>query len=293
MASTADRQTLHSLSVRGTTIEYTDSGGDGEPVLLVHAGVFSAWFVPLVAGAALEGLRVIRLVRAGYTSSRAPTAHLTLADHAAHAAALLDHLGVPTAHIVGHSSGSAIVIQLGLDRPDRVRSLVLSEPPLIGPLADPRDLEFLQAAVGQMLGGAMAAANSGDVPTAFDSFMSVICGPDYREVLRDALGPDGVAHAEQQSRFFFADEIPAVEQWRFDAQVAARLRAPVLLVQGGTSAPPVHRLVAHLAAMLPDAEIATIDGDNHLLPLRSPDALGHLIAQFAHAHSTATDEAPR
>jgi hypothetical protein len=37
------------------------------------------------------------------------------------------------------------------------------------------------------------------VPTAFDSFMSVIRGPDYREVLRAALGPDSVAHAEQQS----------------------------------------------------------------------------------------------
>jgi pimeloyl-ACP methyl ester carboxylesterase len=283
---------LHSLAVRGTTIEYTDSGGDGEPVLLVPAGVFGAWFVPLVASPELEGLRVIRLVRAGYTC-HAPTAHLTLADHAAHAAALLDHLGIPTAHVVGHSSGSVIAMQLGLDRPDLVGSLVLCEPPLIGPLADPRDLEFLHAAVGQMLGGAMAAANSGDVPTAFDSFMSVICGPDYREVLRAALGPDGVARAEQESRFFFADEIPAVEEWRFDAQVAAGLRAPVLLVQGGTSPPPVHRLVAHLAAMLPDAEIATIDGDNHLLPLRSPDALGRLIAQFAHAHSTATDQAPR
>jgi pimeloyl-ACP methyl ester carboxylesterase len=175
-------------------------------------------------------------------------------------------------------------MQLGLDRPDLVTSLVLSEPPLIDPLVDPQDLDFLHAAVGEMLGAAMAAANGGDVASGFDSFMSVICGPDYREVLRAELGSDGLARAEQESRFFFADELPAILEWRFDAQAAAGLRAPVLLVQGGTSAPQVHRLVGHVAAMLPNAEIATIDGDNHLLPLRSPDALGRLIATFSQRH---------
>ena len=173
---------------------------------------------------------------AGYTSGPAPTAHLTLADHAAHAAALLDHLGIQTAHIVGHSSGSAIVMQLGLDRPDLVTSLVLSEPPLIDPLADPADLEFLHTVVGPMIGSAVAAADGGDVAAAFDTFMSVICGPDYRSVLHDALGPEGLAQAEQESRFFFADEIPAIMQWRFDEHTATGLRAQVLLVQGGASA---------------------------------------------------------
>ena len=286
--STSERA-MQKLVVDGATIEYADSGGAGEVILLVPAGVFGAGFVPLAASPELEGSRVIRLVRAGYTSGPAPTAHLTLADHAAHAAALLDHLGIQTAHIVGHSSGSAIVMQLGLDRPDLVTSLVLSEPPLIDPLADPADLEFLHTVVGPMIGSAVAAADGGDVAAAFDTFMSVICGPDYRSVLHDALGPEGLAQAEQESRFFFADEIPAIMRWRFDEHTATGLRAPVLLVQGGASAPPVHRLVANVAAMLPHAEIATIDGEDHLLPLRSPTALGHVIAAFSQRHpATAT-----
>ncbi len=60
-----------------------------------------------------------------------------------------------------------------------------------------------------------------------------------------------------------------------------------LLVQGGASPPPVYRLVARLAAMLPDAQVASVDGEDHLL-LRSPDVLGRLVAEFVRVHRTTT-----
>jgi pimeloyl-ACP methyl ester carboxylesterase len=227
------------------------------------------------------------MLRAGYASGPAPAGHVTIADHAAHCALLLDTLGIDRAHILAHSSGSVIAMQLALDRPDLVGSLILSEPPLIACLAAPDDLEFLGAAVGPVIGGALAAAAGGDVAAAFELFMGVICGPDYRNVLRAALGPDGLARAEQDSRYFFADEIAAATEWGFDQEAAAAIRQPVLLVQGGASPPPVHRLVAHLAAMMPDTEVATIDGDDHLLPLRNPAALGRLAAEFCRRHRAA------
>ena len=48
-----------------------------------------------------------------------------MADHAADAAALLDHLGV--AHVIGHSSGAAAAAQLAVDEPNRVATLGLLE----------------------------------------------------------------------------------------------------------------------------------------------------------------------
>jgi pimeloyl-ACP methyl ester carboxylesterase len=281
---------LIALPVDGTTgIDYSDGGGEGEPILLVHAGVFGAWFAPLAADSTLNDFRVIRMLRAGYASGPAPAGHVTVADHAAHSAVLLDTLGIDHAHILGHSSGCVIALQLALDRPDLVGSLILSEPPLIACLAAPDDLEFLRTAVGPVVGGAVAAAAGGDVAAAFEQFMGIICGSDYRNVLRAALGPDSLARAEQDSRFFFADEISAVMEWRFDEEAAAAIRHPVLLVQGGASPPAVHRLVAHLAAMLPDTEVATIDGDDHLLPLRNPAALGRFVGEFCRRHRAAAD----
>lgn len=277
--------TLTSMAVPGTTVEYVDHGGSGEPILLIHAGVFGAWFEPLAADPALEGFRVIRMLRAGYTGGPAPAEHLGIADHARHAAAVLEALDATPAHVVAHSSGTVIALQLALDRPELVRSLVLSEPPLLDALVAPEDVELLHTQLRPVIGGAMAAAGAGDIPAAYDAFMGAVCGPDHRSVFAAVLGAGAVPRAEQDARFFFADEVRAMGDWTFDADVARRVQSPVLLVQGGTSAPPVHRLVAHLAALLPDAEVATVDGDNHLLPLRSPAALGHLVADFTRRHA--------
>jgi pimeloyl-ACP methyl ester carboxylesterase len=291
VAITTNHATLHSMAIGGTTVEYVDHGGDGPPVLLVHAGVFGAWFEPLAADPTLAGLRVIRMLRAGYTSGPAPTGHLSIADHSRHAATLLETLGATPAHVVAHSSGTVIALQLALDRPELVRTLVLSEPPLLDPLAAPEDLELLHTQLGPVIGGAVAAAAAGDVAAAFAAFMSALCGPDHERVLTAALGAGALPRAVQDAGFFFADEVRAATEWAFDDGSARRIHQPVLLVQGGASVPPVHRVVARLAARLPNAEVATIDDDDHLLPLRSPAALGHLIEAFTRRHSTATRSA--
>jgi pimeloyl-ACP methyl ester carboxylesterase len=263
-------------------LAYTDSGGAGEPMLLMHAGAFAGWFVPLATDPALGGYRVIRLTRAGYTAAPAP-AGLTVADHAGHAAELLRRLGTGPAHVVAHSSGTPIALQLGLDHPELVRTLCLSEPPLIDALTDPADHEALRAALGPAIGVAMSATARGDRSAAFDAFMSAVCGPHYRRAMTDALGAGAVEEAERSSGYFFTGEMPAVNAWAFDP---ARLTVPVLLVQGGASPQPVHRMIAHLAALIPGATTTTIDGADHLLPLTAPGELARVVAAFARRATT-------
>lgn len=271
---------MNTTKIDGVTIGWTDTGA-GDATLLVHAGVFGAWFEPLATR--LPG-RVIRMLRAGYTGGEVPREPLDLTGHAAHAAALLDRLGTGPATVVSHSSGCAIALQLALDRPDLVARLVLSEPPLVDELVDPADLPEVGATVGAALGGAMAAAARGDIPAAFDAFNAAVCGRDYRAVLTDVLGEDGLVRAEHDAEFFFTNEVPAIGRWT--PPDPARVTAPALLVQGAASPGPTHRLVARLAAALPDARVATIEGANHLLPLTHPTELAHAICdlQIADSH---------
>lgn len=268
-------------------VTWTDRGC-GELVLLVHAGVFGAWFDPLAD--ALTGCRVVTVRRAGYTDGPAPDRPVEIADHAAHLARLLEHLDAGPATVVGHSSGSAVVMQLALDRPDLVHGLVLCEPPLIDALADPADLETVHAILGPAVGAAMGAAHAGDLPAAFAAFMTAVCGPGHRDVLLAALGADGLARAVDGSGFFFVDELPAMGRWAVDP---ARITTPTLLVQGGESPAATQHLVARLAGTIPGARVATIEGDDHLLPLRSPAALARLVdTALAGGDRTVQDVSP-
>jgi hypothetical protein len=104
----------------------------------------------------------------------------------------------------------------------------------------------------------LAAFARGDRPTAFDTFMTLVCGPGYRDVMRGTLGAGLVTEAENRCGYLFTEEMPAVEGWTLPPAAVANVRAPVRLIQGGASTPPVHRLVTHLAGRLPDATIATI-----------------------------------
>jgi pimeloyl-ACP methyl ester carboxylesterase len=261
--------------IDGAEVAFTDSGGDGEPLLLIHGGGLADWLTPLAGTPELEDYRVIRMVRAGYTGHPVPDG-LTVADHARHAGSVLRRLDAAPAHVVAHSSGSTIALQLAVDNASCVRTVALLEPPLVDALADPADLDELHAALGSAIGSAMAATAQGDHAAAFESFMTVVCGPGYRDVMNDALGAGVVDDAASQSRDFFTSEMPAVNAWTFDPAVTQ----PVLLIQGADSPPPVHRLIAHVARRLPQSSVVTLDNANHLMPLTAPAELGSLIARF-------------
>jgi pimeloyl-ACP methyl ester carboxylesterase len=119
----------------------------------------------------------------------------------------------------------------------------------------------------------------------FDTWMGGV-GPDYKRVLEASLGPNGYRYAVTQSRFFFADELPAVREWALDRDRAATIVQPVLLIQGAKSPANFRDMINLLAGILTDAEIATLAGVGHLLPLQDPDGVGKLVADFVRRHPT-------
>lgn len=272
---------INVLKVGDAEIEYSVSGG-GEPLLLVHAGVFADWFAPLAASPSLAGFSVIRVRRAGYGPNR-PASPLTIRDHASHLKDLAEFLSIEKVHVVGHSSGALIALQLATDHYDLVHSLVLIEPAACGPFQAPAFTEV----AANFVGPAMGAFAGGDLPTAFDSFMRGVCGEQHREVIESSLGEVGYKQAIRESRFFFKDEVPAAMQWQFGIAEAARVRQPVLVLEGekgreyGLLSQQITELVCSL---LPQAEVTLIPDTNHMLPLQDPNGLGDAITVFANRH---------
>jgi pimeloyl-ACP methyl ester carboxylesterase len=249
-----------------------DERGAGEVVCLAHAGVFSAWFAPLFEQPALDGFRVIRPIRPGYGRSPAPSEPASIAAHARRCGELLRGLGVTRAHWVGHSSSCCIGLQLALDDPGLVASLILFEP------AKPSGKQR-EVAASTYVGPALAAAQN-DIARAFDVFLRGVGGDGSREVLRARFGDDGLAEAERESAYFFADELPAVGAWSFGPAEAARVAAPALLLCGAGSRPWFRENVAILAEMLPDVRTQTLPELDHLAPVTHPAELASTISKF-------------
>src|SRR5687768_3989245 len=100
---------MKTATVNGVNLEY-EIEGTGEPVLLISP-VLADGFLPLVSQRALtDRYRLIRYHKRGWAGSTHTAPPVSIADHVVDAAALLEHLDVPRAHIAGHSSGGAIAL---------------------------------------------------------------------------------------------------------------------------------------------------------------------------------------
>ena len=267
-----------SLPVDAAEIAYLDRGA-GTPVVLVHAGAIRSWFLPTSESRTLDDtFRVVHVRRAGY-GGRAPSRHLTIADHAGHLATLADQLDLGAACWVGHSSSCQILLQLALDRPDLVRTLILIEPAAGGAFAVPAS----EGLGRRFIGPAMAAALAGDLHTAFDLFMRGVGGDGFRSVLERHFGASGVERAVRESAFFFASEGPAVLESSLSAADASRIRCPVLIAEGADGAaegPLSNQITARAVELLPHAEVVLVAGTNHMMPLQDPEAVARMIRDF-------------
>jgi pimeloyl-ACP methyl ester carboxylesterase len=115
-------------SFDGTPIGFTDEGRrTGEPVLMVNGlGGRAPAFGPLMDHLA-EYRAVCWDYRGLFDSGRPVRGYrsLSVPDHARDGVALLDHLGIERAHVLGWSMGVQVGLELALHAPERVRSLSL------------------------------------------------------------------------------------------------------------------------------------------------------------------------
>jgi pimeloyl-ACP methyl ester carboxylesterase len=244
--------------------------GSGDPVLFVHGGLCAAWFRDLLGRPELAGHRLIGYHRAGYAGSGGVDGPLDLRAQAAHGRSLLRHLGVGRAHVVGHSSGAAIALQLALDHPGAVRSLALLETAL---LAVPS---------GPFAGEAIGRHRAGDPAGAVDVWLRGVAGPGYRATL-DRVLPGAFDQAVADAGTFFDQELPAVRGWSFGPEDAARVRQPVLAVLGGGSrdvSPAFEQRHRLLLEWLPDARPFVLPGATHLLHVDDPGGMATALADF-------------
>jgi pimeloyl-ACP methyl ester carboxylesterase len=138
---------------------YHEIYGAGEPLVLIHGGLTTigemhGWLEPLA-----QSRRVIAVEMQGHGHTADTDRPMTFATMGDDIAALLDHLGIPNADVVGHSFGGASAIRAAIQHPDKVRRLVVISSPYA------RSGWYPEAQKGMSQVGAAMAANMMQTPT--------------------------------------------------------------------------------------------------------------------------------
>jgi pimeloyl-ACP methyl ester carboxylesterase len=268
---------LERVRTDGTELEYEVSGM-GEPAVFIHGAFIADTFRPLLAEPSLAGrYRLVLYHRRGYAGSDRVSGPVSVAQQAADCRALLRHLGVERAHVVGHSYGGDVALQMALDTPGVVHSLALLEPGLmVGASAEGYREALARGAERHREAGAAVVV---------DEFLQARW-PGYRATLDHVL-PGAFAQAVADAGTWFEHELPGQLSWRFGEAEARSISQPTLSVLGGESDAlwprfgETHRL---LLGWLPHAEGFVPPGTTHLMQIQDPRGMAEALAAFWARH---------
>lgn len=269
MLTSVDGNATHRrMRIKGLRV-HVEIHGEGEPLLL-HSGLWAetGLWRPLLPY--LKGYQVIAFDPPGVGQSEMPRLPMTMAGLASMGAAILDELGLESAHVLGTSFGGAVAQQMAVTQRRRVRKLVLVSTSFGGfswpgdPMAywhfmQPSSYEpdRMQQVAGDMFGGRMRT---------------------QPELIRGM-------HIRRPSTLLAAmyRMVPMVGwtslPWLWT------IRQPTLIICGDDD--PITPRINHsiMAAMMPRATLHIVPGGGHLALVDSPGQVVPVIAAFLGAQA--------
>jgi 3-oxoadipate enol-lactonase len=266
------------LTVPGASLYYETAGHVSSPaLLLLHAGIANLrmWDPQIAALAA--GHYVIRFDSRGFGQT---TTENVAFSNRADAIALLDHLGVASATLVGCSRGGSIAIDIAVDSPGRVNGLVTIGS---GPSGFPEvELTELEDALFDQLDEAFDAKDwhrLARLEVALWAF-----GPLRKE---EDLDPEFVATAYALNRVnvVHAEERPIpipLEPSAFDRLVD--IEVPALVTVGEFDITPALVQFEYLLSTVPHAGGCTFRNTAHLPSVEHPAEFERVLVEWLTEH---------
>ena len=239
---------------------YYETYGSGAPLVLLHGGMLTIdlnfeSLIPTLA----QAHTVIGVEMQGHGRTANIDREITYANLATDIVALLDHLGIERAAVLGHSMGGGVALELAVNHPDRVSAIVpisasVSKDGMHPDLLDPSTFE-----------------TSSIMPTAQDF-------ADFKGAY-ERLSP----HPEQFDAFLMSLSGMDSDFAGWTDEQLAGISCPVLIEQGDND----FTTVPHAGVMLakiPNSTLAVIPATTHMQVTRRDTILLPVLEQFFAAH---------
>ncbi len=243
-------------------------------VLLVHSGGLTSRQWRKLAGQLAPRYRVIAPDLIGYGAERWPVGK---PFHFREDVAYLERMLDEPAHVVGHSYGGLLAMQLALAAPDRVRSLALYEPVAFGVLDEPED-RAARDSIAQLRAYVPDAHGADEAWLA--AFVDWWQGAGAWQRLADET-----KQAFRDVGWKLSEEVASLGADRTDRARYATIAVPTLLLGGERSQPAERRVLDKLVTTLPNAKLHVFAELGHMGPITHASLVNTAIA--AHIDSVA------
>jgi 3-oxoadipate enol-lactonase len=267
-----------------TTIDgrelFYERRGDGEPLLLIQgmSATHLAWGDPFLEQLE-DDFELVFYDHRGIGRSAPVAEAFTIAHLAEDAVALLDALGIDTAHVVGTSMGGMVAQELALRRPERVRTLTLG-----CTYAGGAEGRLTDQLIAWRLGRALA---SGDRNAAIRAMYDINVSSAF------AADPANLGEFVAMAKALPAAvpvvmlQMQAIAGHDTSARLA-QIEAPTLVIHGDEDQMlPVANARA-IAAAIPGARLEVLEGVGHMFWWEEPERSAALVRAHALAHRRQT-----
>lgn len=242
--------------VNGLHMYYEVHGEAGSPLVLLHGGMLTIdlnfdTLIPTLA----QHHRVIGVELQGHGRTADIDREITPDNLASDVVGLLDHLGIDRAHVLGHSMGGAVTLELAISHPTRVRSIV------------PVSASVKPEGVHPDLKDPNAFATSTRMPTQADF-------AEFTEAYK-RLSP----HPEHFDEFLVSLSANQSDAQGWSDEQLAGITAPTLIVLGDHD----FTTTAHGAVMqdlIPGSRLAILPNTTHMRATKRADLLLPMLAEF-------------
>ncbi|MFC0541010.1 alpha/beta fold hydrolase [Kutzneria chonburiensis] len=242
--------------VNGLHLYYERHGEAGTPLVLLHGGMLTidlnfAGLIPTLA----RKHQVIGVEMQGHGRTADIDRAITPAALASDVVALLDHLGIDRAHVLGHSMGAAVALELAVSHPDRVLSVV------------PISASVRPDGMHEDLLDPSRHATSDRLPTQQDF-------ADFRDAYQ-RLSP----HPEHFDEFLATMSASAADLKGWTDDQLAGITAPTLLVLGDHDFTTIEH-GALMKRLIPGSHLAVLPNTTHMNVTLRSELLLPLLDEF-------------
>lgn len=244
--------------------------GEGHPVILMHGMFGSLSNLGLVGRALMNHYQVIAvdLRNHGESPQSMEMDYPCMADDVVE---LLDDLEIASAHLLGHSMGGKVGMQIALNRPERVVKLIA---------ADIAPVDYKPDRHGGVLEGLKALAESR--PTTRQQADQLLAGHVEEVGVRAFLLKNLVRAAD--GHFDLKLYLPGILANYYDTLTLAPsgnpFSGPTLFIKGADSAYIQDKHRETVGRLFPNAQLKIIAGAGHWLHAEKPDTFNRIVTQF-------------